>query len=472
MKIEDIITPEQDPSGVMAEFAANLKYEDIPEEQQDYIKRDILDSMTSLLGGSTGPCAPTVRDVVLTMASGGDAKVMVFGDKLPATLAGFVNGTMGRAVDLGDTGVTGGHVCEWVMPTLMTALSYLDHPVSGKEFITAFAAGAEWGAREHTCCRLQYNTKTAPGECGGSRYATIALARLLGFNTRQMWDAAGMSFQAHAATTQQKYNEGTADVRLQHGYMSSDAILICNLVKSGLTSVHGIYMGEGGMLKHVDHETLGPDFLTEDLGKKWVWKDNITNKLYGGCYYNHTPIYGVLNMMKEHGFSKEDIKSIHIKTSAGCRCTYLPHEEKWNPQSPESAMFSNPYALTYAVFTGDCYMDAFKDEAFEKVMADPAFKAFMQKISYEYDPEIVTAFDNYPITITLNDGREFSKVEGGLPGNQANPMTWEQAIDKFRKTQRFSAVDLGEEKYNKVIEICRNMENIDDMRCLVDAMTP
>ena len=41
MNVNDIITPQEDPSGKMAEFAANLKYEDIPAEQADYIKRDI-----------------------------------------------------------------------------------------------------------------------------------------------------------------------------------------------------------------------------------------------------------------------------------------------------------------------------------------------------------------------------------------------------------------------------------------------
>ena len=150
----------------------------------------------------------------------------------------------------------------------ITYLSYTDEPVSGKNFITAFAAGAEWGTREHTCCRLQYNTRTAPGECGGSRYATVALSKLRGFDKEHVWNAAGMSFQAHAATTQQKYNEGTPDVRLQHGYAVSDAITATELVTHGLPSVHGIYMGVGGLLKNIKHDDIyGPDFLTENLGK-------------------------------------------------------------------------------------------------------------------------------------------------------------------------------------------------------------
>ncbi len=473
MKISDMITPAQDPAGKLAEFTANLKYEDIPAEQADYIKRDILDAMSSMLGGSTGPAVAQTMNYVRSMADSGKARVAVYGDALPPTLAAYANGVIARAVDLGDTGVTGGHICEWIAPTLLAYLSYTDQKISGKELITAFAAGAEWGAREHTCMRLQYNTTTSPGECGGSRYATIFLAKLAGLNKDQIWDAAGMSFQAHAATTQQKYNEGTPDVRLQHGYIASDAITAVELVKQGLPSVHGIYMGVGGMMKNCCHDDIyDPDFLTADLGKKWVWKDNITNKLYGGCYYNHTPIYGILNLMKDHGIAKEDIESIHITTSMGCRCTTNPIEEKQYPRTPEEALFSNPYAATYAIFTGDCFIDAFHEDNYEKMMADPEFVDFMKKFSYTATPEITTAFDNYPIEITLKDGRKFSKVEGDLPGNQKNPMTWEQAIAKFEKVQKFSAVDLGKAKYDKVIEICRNLENVDDVRVLFEAMVP
>ena len=164
--------------------------------------------------------------------------------------------------------------------------------------------------------------------------------------------------------------------------------------------------------------------------------------------------------MKEHSINKEDIESIHIVHSAGCRCTTEPLEEKQNPPTPEAAMFSNPYVDTYT------------EETFQRNMANPEFVEYMKRFIFAYDPSITTAFDNYPITITLRNGQTFSKVEASLPGNQQNPVTWEQVIQKFQKSQKFSAVDLGQKKYKKVIEICRNMENIDDMRCLVQAITP
>ena len=120
VNVKDILKPEEDPSGRLAEFAAELSYELIPEEQVEYIKKDILDMMCSFLGGSTGPSIGTVMDSVRSWRAEGGGKVLVFGDCLPETLAAFANGTMARAVDLGDTGVIGGHICEWILPALLS----------------------------------------------------------------------------------------------------------------------------------------------------------------------------------------------------------------------------------------------------------------------------------------------------------------------------------------------------------------
>lgn len=475
MDVKDIIAPEQDPSGKLAEFAADLKYEDLPKEQREYIKKDILDMMSSFLGGSSGPCMKEVRESVCSWGVNGfgKGKILVFGDKLPETLAAFANGVMARAVDMGDTGVLGGHICEWIVPTLLSGLERAERPVSGKEFMTAFAAGAEWGTREHTTIRLQYNNNLVPGECAGSRYATVALGKMYGFHKEQIWDAAGMSYCAHTMTTQQKYTEGTPDARLQHGYVAADALQITDLVRRGLKSVHGIYMGTAGLLKSICHDNIeSPDLLTKDLGKRWMWHENVTNKLYAGCYYSHTPIYGVVSLMKEMGIGKENIEKIHCITSQAGAHVWEPKISKYAPKTPEAAMFSAPYGITQAVFYGDCFLDAYKPENFGKNIKDPEFTAFMNCITQEVDESIQSTFDDYYIEITTKDGHTYKKQECNTPGNQKNPVTWEQVEEKFWKCTKFSAVDLGEEKYKKVIEICKNLENIEDMKCLVATMTP
>ena len=470
MKIEDKVLPHLDPAGKLAEMAANLRYEDIPEEHLEYAKKDILNELGCMIAGTTGPTVPAVMDILRGWDAKGSGKVVVFGDELPPTLAAFANGTIARACDLGDTHNEGGHICEWVVPSLFTGLSMAEGKVSGKEFLTAFVAGAEWGAREHVNDHLQYHTTISPGESAGARYATASMAKLLGLDKEQIWSAQGHAYSSKPQAEEQKYNEGMPSVRLQHGYVCSDAVMNVSLAKRGVEGIHGIYMGEGGLLKNIKHgDIYGPDFLTDDLGKRWVWREQVTMKPYAGCKYNHTPICGLLNMMKDHSFSWQEIEKVHYTVSSGCRCTIEPYEEKWAPKTSEEAMFSNPYSVAYAVMTGDCFLDAYEQACVDRNMASPEFRDLMNRLSYEVDPSI-TPFDNYRIRVILKDGRTFSKVEDMLLGNVKNPMTWEQIEHLFWNCTRYSAKDLGKEKYEKVIEICKTMEQLDDVRELVNVL--
>lgn len=472
MRVEDTITPEQDPSGYLAQMVAQLQYEDIPAEHMDYAKKDILDEIGCMLAGTTGPTVPIVMEQIREWNCTGNCRIVGYGDRVPPTFAGYANGTIARACDLGDTHNHGGHICEWVVPALLTGLGMADHKISGKEFLTAFIGGAEWGAREHVTIHLQYHTTVAPGECAGSRYATGALAKLMGLGKEQIWAAQGLAYSSKPQSEEQKYNEGMPMVRLQHGYVCSDAVMSVGLAAKGVPGVKGIYMGASGLLKNVKHGDLeSPEVLYKDLGKRWIWREEVTMKPYAGCKYNHTPICGLLNLMEEHHFGWRDIESVHYTVSSGCRCTIEPADEKWDPKNPAQAMFSNPYSVAYAAITGDCFLDAYEPEIIAEKMASAEFQELMPRLFYEVDPSL-PPFDDFPITVVLKDGRTFQKIEKELLGNVIKPMTWEQVEHKFWNCTRYSVKDLGKEKYQKIIELCRNMEQEEDIRKLLDMLVP
>ena len=475
MKVEDIITPEEDPSGKLAEFAANLKFEDIPEENVEFVKKDVLDALACMLAGTSGPTVPAIVDLTRKWSgkNEGKGRVVVYGDHMPVPFAAIANGTIARCRDLGDTHNHGGHIVEWVIPTLMTALSADDAKKSGKDFITAFVAGAEWGARQHVTCQLQLHTNRTPGEVAGTFYTSVALAKFKGLNREQIWNTAGLMYGLHPQLEQQKYNEGLPMVRLQHGFISGDAFKCVDMALAGIEGTHGIYMGMGGLLKNIPHELESPDLLTVDLGKRWVWREEVTMKPFAGCKYNHTPICGMFNLMKEHNFTWQDIESAHFNITRGARCTVEPADVKWNPQTPAEAMFSNPYSVAYALITGDCFLDAYDDEMIHKRMADPAFVELMGRLHYSVDEDLSRPpFDDYPIEVTLKDGRKFSKVEDMLPGNVKNPMSWEQIEHKFWNCTKYAAVDLGKEKYEKIIALCKKLDTLEDTHELLEAMLP
>ena len=56
-----------------------------------------------------------------------------------------------------------------------------------------------------------------------------------------------MAYGARPVSEQQKYNEGTPMVRIQHGYVCADAIKSVALAAKGVEGIKGIYMGEGSI---------------------------------------------------------------------------------------------------------------------------------------------------------------------------------------------------------------------------------
>ncbi len=472
MNFKDNIAPDKDPAGRLAEFVADLRYEDIPEEHVDYVKKDLLDEIGCMIAGSTGPTIKEliehVREYEGECKKGG--RIVVYGDRVSQPSAAFANGTIARACDLGDTHNEGGHIAEWVVPAMVTGIEMSEERISGKDLITAFVAGAEWGSREQMTFHLQYHCNVSPGERGGASYATASLAKLLGLNKEQIWAAQGMSYGARPQSEQQKYNEGSPMVRLQHGFVVEDSFHSVDLARKNVPAIKGIYMGEGGLLKNIIHgDIMDPDFLTEDLGKRWVWREQVTMKPYAGCKYNHTPIYGTLKLMKKENFTWRDIESAHYTVSAGAIVTIAPAEVKWNPQTSAEALFSNPYSVAYALINGDCFLDAYEAETVKANMINPEFTELMGRLHYDQDLTL-PVFDDYPIEIVLKDGRKFSFIERELAGNIINPMSWEEVERKFMNCTKYSAVDLGEERYRKIIDFCKNLENMDDVKPLLDAL--
>jgi 2-methylcitrate dehydratase PrpD len=177
-------------------------------------------------------------------------------------------------------------------------------------------------------------------------------------------------------------------------------------------------------------------------------------------------------MMDEQKFTWQEIEKVHFTVSNGARCTIEPAEIKWNPSTAAEALFSNPYIVAFAATTGDCFLDAFDDKVVKEKMSNPEFCGLMKRLYFDADDSIPTPFDNYPITVTLKDGRQFSKVENMLPGNVINPMSWEQIEHKFWNCMKYAAMDLGEEKYEKIIDICKHLDEITDMKELLAVVLP
>src|SRR5258705_1776017 len=94
---------------VLAEWAANFRLEDAPQAVIDRMKALVLDLLRVVAVGARLPWSRSARRLALDLGGNGTSTVLLFGDRLDAARAAFVNGAFAHACDLDDTHVGSMH---------------------------------------------------------------------------------------------------------------------------------------------------------------------------------------------------------------------------------------------------------------------------------------------------------------------------------------------------------------------------
>jgi 2-methylcitrate dehydratase PrpD len=470
MRIFDPIKPNQDPAGQLAEMVVNTVYEDIPKEVIELAKKAIFDTIAVIIAGSKWEVSPQIVEQVIEWGGIPQSPILVYGHKVPAPLAAFANGVMARGIDMGDVHETGGHITEWNVPAMLAAVGISKKTITGKDFLTAYVTGGELGVRANTSIGgPAAATIGVPGEFAGCLCATASVSRLLDLSVEETWNALGITYSVHGMSEMQKYAEGTQMPRVQHSFAGDTAIKAALLSRKGVTGPKGIFLGvPGGLLRHVQWHGVNPEVLTDRLGKRWMYVEGLSMKPYSACKFTHSFIASTVEIMQRNYLDHRDIASILCRGSNGARMTFEPKDAKWNPQTPGEALYSTPYTVATAAITGDVFLGDFTKEEIQRKDK----RELMQKIVVEYDPLITDSFEGFPVTITLRDGRSFRHTTPYVMGHTKNPMTWDNLTRKFWKCASYSAVALPEAKLKKLIELCINLDQVQDVTALLSALTP
>lgn len=470
MKVFDPIRPEHDPAGKLAAMVVDTRYQDIPAQVIDLAKRAIFDTLAVTIAGSKWEASPQVVEQVLEWGGKPQSRILVYGHAVPAPLAAFANGVMARGIDMGDVHETGGHITEWNVPAMLAALSLAPSPITGKDFICAYVASAELGVRANTSVGgAAAAALGVPGEFAGGLCATAGVAKLLGLGVEHTWNALGITYSAHGMSEMQKYAEGTQMPRVQHGFAGDTAIKAALLSRRGVTGPKGIFLGvPGGSLRHIHWDGVNPEVLTDSLGERWIYAEALSMKPYSACKFTHSFIASTVEIMQRNCLDHRDIAGIACRGSNGARMTFEPRQAKWDPQTPGEALYSTPFAVATAAITGDVFLGDFTPEEVHR----PDKRELMSKISVEFDPAITDSFEGFPVTVILGDGRSFSHTTPYVKGHTKNPMTWDDLTRKFWKCVAHSAVPLPDAKLRQLIELCMNLEQLEDVSALVEALSP
>jgi 2-methylcitrate dehydratase PrpD len=464
------MTEQSESAQLLSQYAADLRYEDIPSQVREHTKRCILDSLgVTIAAGTLGLGHTQLVELIKEGGGNKESTILSFGGKVPAWMAAFANGAMARAVNYDDN-----HDESIAHPsgvTLSSVLAVAERVgnVSGKDLITAVTLGND------ITCRMGLSICQRPkgvnpeewflSAVNGTFGATVACSKVLRLDADKTRDALGIALFEASGTAECFTATGAVSMMrgMVTGFTAKSAVLAALMAEKGITGVKESLNGKAGLYNVYFGGDYHRDSLTGQLGKRFV-SGEIAQKPWPTCRYIQSYIDNVIQLVREHNISGEDIKQIrpHVAGFIKTRCEPLEHQRR--PENFNHAGHALPYLLAVAATKKRIRL---KDLITE--LDDPRSLEMAQKVEPVYDErfDVHNRIGPSMVEIELNNGNSFSKELRIAYGHPQNPLSFQHLTDKFRDCVSFSKNPVAPEKVEETITLINRLEEIDDISRMI-----
>ena len=400
------------PSAALAQFAATLQYEDIPGAVVDRCEDLFLDTMGSILAGSTSKPVKAMATFANQMGpSDGPSEDLVQRSKTTPYFAAMVNAASAHVAEQDD--VHNGavfHPGAVVFPPALAVAQAIG--ASGKAFITACVAGYEVGIRVgeflgRSHYKIFHTTATA-----GNLAAATAVGRLLNLNADQMLHAIGSAGTTAAGLWE--FLRDAADAKQLHtAHAVTAGMQAAYLAQAGFTGAQRILEGAQGMGAGMSQDADASK-LVDRLGVRWALIET-SFKFHASCRHTHPAADALQAAMKNDGLTVDQIESVVTHVHQGAIDVLGPVTD---PQTVHQSKFSMGTVLALIALN-----DAADLKGFDEALGNEVVTAFRDRVSMVLDDEVDGAYPQRwigKVTVTTKDGQTFhGRVDEpkGDPGN-------------------------------------------------------
>lgn len=415
------------PTRALAEFAANLRYEDLPSDLVTLAKQCILDSLGCSVFGSDKPWTKSVARVVSRLGQKPSASAFGMALRADPTGAALINGTSAQGFELDDChDQSMSHYGAGVVPTVL-AMAEAFGPFSGKDIILATVVGYELGTRiGNTVSPHAFNRGFHP--CGlTSTFAAAATAgKLLKLDAEQFVSAIGLAGSQAAGLMASQY--GAMAKRFHSGKACQNGILAAMSAQEGLTGVRNVLEAPYGGFCSTYAETYDLGCATNGLGTAFEMRHN-GFKRYSSLASSQTSVDALRAIIAEHHIKGADVEKVFIETTAmvhrHCGWPYVPAETI-------TAQMNLPYTAAVTLLEGDAFIDQYADDK----LRDPAVIDLADRVEVVVAPDLDALGPHemraVRVTVTMKSGESFSHAQTYRSGHWKNPMSDEVLRAKFR----------------------------------------
>lgn len=425
-------------SGVLARFAADVRWDELPLPVRDKVATHVLDVLGVQLAGSRQPFAPAIRTVAAGLGGGPEAVGIGLGASLAAPNAALLNGTLAHGVDYDDTHLRSiVHPSATVTPAALAVGEEID--ASGEELVAAIAVGLEAAVRIGLAAEGEFHERGFHATpMAGVFGATLAAGRLYGLSVEQTVSALGLA-ASMAGGLMEFLTDGTSAKRLHGGWAAHGGVLAARLGRAGFTGPAGGLDGRFGLLPNLFGDAADPSRIAVALGGTWEMLD-IALKPYPCCHFIHAFLDGAAELRAELGvepgapasaqalaqISRVDCGVVPLTIPVVCE----PRPTKLRPQTTYDAQFSLPFSVAVMFSRGRVTLDEYEPD----VIRDSELLALAGRVHVTPEPR-----DEFParfpgrLRLELADGRVFEVDRADNRGSPTSPLSWDEVATKFRE---------------------------------------
>ena len=450
-------------TAVLSEFASKTRLNDLSADAVAATKRHIMDCTGVALAASVEPPGRIILDI--TQEQGGTPKASVIGSNLRTSVvsAAWANGALAHLLDFDDTGFS--HPTACILPAALAMAEAAG--ATGAALVNAVCVGLEVFERMSSSGRQYEHVLRGRGFHPTSLYGCSAAAAgagsIVGLNPRQMGVALGLAAANAGGLTQ---HFGTWGKGIHAGNAARAGVTAVLLARKdyvadpeGLEGDYGFYSAFHG------DGNYNLDKMADGLGTHWSIVDpGLTIKRYPCCGGNLRALDAAQALVTEFDIRFADVERLEVDVHPDLLDIVRFHK----PTDGFRGKFSIDYVLAAMVLDRRVDLDSFSDEYCNA----PRMRAALDKVRVNVHPEWghdAASRRRSPVTITMTDGRTFTKLVEKVRGSPGNPITRDELVDKYRSC---AARVLKGDQLERSIAALETLEQIPATKDLIEALTP
>mgnify|MGYP001192359886 FL=1 len=446
----------------LADHVVETNFSDIPDKAVQSAKTYILDTIGVGLAGSTGPYVPELlRTYALSSAPTVTSRVLGQNAKLNPADAALVNGFQ---IHNSEFDCVHEEAVIHTM-TVLLAVIFADADrrgdISGRDLLRATVLGVDVACNLGVACTsgLQFFRPATAGAFA----AVAAVGSARGYNKEELIRAFSLAY-VQLSGTMQAHTEGSSLLALQIGFNARNALIACDLAENGLPGLQGVLEGRFGYFGLIEAQGDIRSVLST-LGKNWRINE-VAHKPFPSGRATHGIVDAIQELQGSNTINVDQIESVRAMVPS------LTHHLVGRPihdaMEISYARLNGQYAAAIMLQKNFIDIDDFTIEAIRNKSSLDLARKISIEIDGNPDPNALSPVE---VEIKMEDGEKFFKRIDTVYGNPNKPLTRDAHLAKFRRNWKAAAISLSAEKGEELINNIDCLEEVEDIRSLIDLAT-